>query len=52
MIISAIQYSSNKNQRNDSVVKPVQLTKQSGKDGVAENSYQSLLQQAMMVYQR
>jgi len=51
MIVSAIQYNSNKNQKNEHSVKPVQLSKQGAK-GSAENSYQALLHQAMMVYQR
>ena len=51
MIVSAIQYNNRKDQKSNHMVKPVQ-TKQDSKDGSAENSYQLLLHQAMMVYQR
>lgn len=51
MIVSAIQYNRNKNQNNNRSIKQVQ-TKQDAKDESAENSYQVLLRQAMMVYQR
>ncbi len=51
MMVSAIQYNRNKNQNSNHLVKPVQ-TKQGAKDESAENSYQVLLRQAMMVYQR
>lgn len=51
MIVSAIDYNRNKNQNNNHSVKPVQ-TKQDAKNGSVENSYQLLLRQAMMVYQR
>lgn len=52
MIVSAIEYNRNKNQKNNQLVKPVQISKQNDKNGIAENSYQAFLHQAMMVYQR
>lgn len=52
MIVNAIQYSKNNEQRGNHLVKPVQATKHDSKGAGAENSYQSLLQQAMKAYQR
>ena len=52
MIVNAIQYSKNNEQRGNHLVKPVQAAKHVSKDAVVDNSYQSLLQQAMKVYQR
>ncbi len=52
MIVNAIQYSKNNEQRGNHLVKPVQAAKHVSKDAAIDNSYQSLLQQAMKVYQR
>ncbi len=52
IIVNAIQYNREKNQKNNQLVKPIQLSKQNAKDGSVENSYQNLLHEAMMVYQR
>jgi len=52
MIVNAIQYSKNNDQKNSRMVKPVQSAKQNSKDESVESAYQLLLQQAMKVYQR
>lgn len=52
MTVSAILDGRNKDQRNNQWIKPVGNSKNDNNTEAKENSYQILLKQAMMVYQR
>ncbi len=52
MTVSAILDGRNKEQRNNQWIRQVSSTKQNDNTDAKENSYQTLLKQAMKVYQR